>query len=72
MYMPHHLNSQEDHDDSAAIAILSIATDVSPSVHLDEELAPEFCSRRGRIKKLPVRYRHWMIEFDLALLFPLI
>ena len=57
MDMSQHLNSQEDCDESAAIEIPSIATNVGPSVHPDEDPAPEFRSRRGRTIRLPVRYR---------------
>ena len=60
MYMPQHLNCQEDyevHDGSTAIEIPSIATNVGFSAHPDEEPAPEFRSRRGRTIRLPVRYR---------------
>ena len=60
MYMPQHLNCQKDygdHDNSAAIEIPSIATNVGLSVHPDEEPAPEFRSRGGRTIRLPVRYR---------------
>ena len=55
-----HLSCQEDyedHDESAAIQIPSIATNVRPSVHHDEEPAPEFRSHRGRTIRLPVCYR---------------
>ena len=58
MYMPHYLNCQEDyedHDESAAIEIVSIATKVGLSPHPDEEPAPEF--RSDRTIRLPVRYR---------------
>ena len=57
MYLPQHLNCQEDHDESAAIEIPSIATNVGLSAHPDEEPAPEFRSRRGRTIRLPVRCR---------------
>ena len=60
MYMPQHLNCQEDygdHNNLAAIAIPSITTNVGSSVHPDEESAPEFCSRRGRTIRLSVRYK---------------
>ena len=60
MYMPQHLNCQEDyedHDESAAIKIPSIATNVGLSAHPDEEPAPEFRSRREGTIRLPVRYR---------------
>ena len=60
MYMPQHLNCQEDyevHDGSTAIEIPSIATNVGFSAHPDEEPAPEFRSRRGRTIRLPVRYK---------------
>ena len=60
MYMPQHLNCQEDyedHDESVAIEIPSIATNVGPSVHPDEKSAPEFRPHRGRTIRLPVRYR---------------
>ena len=55
VYMLPHLSCQEDHDDSAAIEIPSIATNVSPSVYPDKDSAPEFRSRRGRIITLPIR-----------------
>ena len=60
MYRPQHLNCQEnygDHDNSAAIEIPSIATNVGPSIHPDKEPAPEFRQSRGRTIRLPVRYR---------------
>ena len=60
MFMPQHLNCQEDyehHDKSAAIEIPSIATNVGPSVPPDEKSAPKFPSRRGRTIRLPVCYR---------------
>ena len=60
MYMRQHLNCQEDyedHDESAAIEILSIATNVGPSAHHDEESAPEFRLRLVRTIRLSVCYR---------------
>ena len=60
MYMPQQQNYQEDcedHDESAAIEIPSIATNVRSSAYPDEEPAPEFRSRLGRTIKLPARYR---------------
>ena len=60
MYMPQHLNCQEDYEDhekSDAIEISSAATNVDLSAHPDEEPALKFCSRRDRTIRLPVRYR---------------
>ena len=58
--MPQHLSCQEDyedHDESVAIEIPSIATNIGLSAHPDEEPAPEFRSHRGRTIRLPVSYR---------------
>ena len=59
MFMLQHLNCQEDHKDHETSRLPlkspSIATNVGPSVHPDEESAPEFRLHRGRTIRLPVR-----------------
>ena len=66
IYMLQHLSCQEDHrdhDHSASIKIPSIATTTIPSLHPGEVSAPEFCSRRGRTIRLPVRCRRLLDDY---------
>ena len=51
------LSCQEDHDEAASIKFLSLATNIGPSVHPDEEPAPELRSCPGRTIRLPICYR---------------